>query len=189
MKRLTTAALMIGCGLIAGCSGIGPTTFVHEAFNFGYIENVAVIPFENLSQDQGAGYRGTRYFVSELLAAEAVDVVEPGEVARVLGDRGIVRVAELTPEQAIDIGAALNVQALILGSVAESATTRSGSSSVPVVTLIVRMVETDQGVTVWSTTNTKGGRGFWASLFGTGDKSKSEVTRRCVEEAVGTLIQ
>ena len=189
MRRLAMSALLIGCGLIVGCSGIGPTTFVHETFNFGYIERVAVVPFENLSQDQGAGFRGTGYFVSELLAAEAFDVVEPGEVTRVLGKHNLVRVAELTPEQVVKIGGELKVQALILGSVAESATTRSGSSSVPVVTLVVRMVETDQGVTVWSTTHTKGGRSFWASLFGTGDKSKSEVTRRCVEEAVGTLIR
>jgi TolB-like protein len=189
MRRFTTVVILAAGGLLAGCGGIGPTTFVHEGFDFGYIERVAVIPFENLSQDQGAGYRATRYFVSELLAAEAFDVVEPGEVTRVLEKRGLVRVAELAPEQIVDIGRELGVQGLILGSVAESSTTRSGSSSVVVVTVIARMVETDKGVTVWSTTHTKGGRGVWSYLFGGADESESEVTRRCVEETVGTLIR
>jgi TolB-like protein len=179
----------VGCGLILGCSGIGPTTFIHAGFNFGFVERIAVVPFENLSKDQGAGYRVTRFFVSELLAAEAFDVVEPGEVSRVLESHGIVRVAELTPEQTLEIGKELNVQALILGSIAESSTARSGSGTVATVTVIARMVEAEKGVTVWSTTHTKGGRGFWSSLFGTADKSRSEVTRRCVEEAVGTLIK
>ncbi len=175
--------------LLAGCSGMGATTFLHRDFNFGFIERVAVVPFENLTRDQGAGFRTTRYFVSELLAAEAFDVVEPGEVARALEKHGEVRTAQLTQAQVIEIGKDLNVQGIILGSISESTTTRSGSGNFSVVTLVVRMLETEKGTTVWSTTHTEGGRGFWSALFGTGGKSLSEVTRQCIERSVKTLIK
>jgi hypothetical protein len=168
---------------------MAPTTFVHPEYNFAYTERVAVIPFENLTKDQGAAARATRYFVAELLATEAFDVVEPGEVARAVEQQGFIRTAELTQEEAVAIGRELNVQALFLGSIGESAAVRSGSSSTNYVTLVVRMVETDTGITVWSTTNTEGGRGFWSILFGTGEKSVSEVTRRCVEESIDTLVR
>ncbi|GJM43846.1 MAG: hypothetical protein DHS20C21_06880 [Gemmatimonadota bacterium] len=189
MKRFRTFFLATGSALFLGCAGIGPTTFLHETFDFGFVETVAVIPFENLSSDQGAGYRATRFFVTELLAAEAFDVVEPGEVARALEKQGLVRVAELTEAQAVAIGKEVGAQALVLGTIGESATIRSGTSSVNVVTLVVRMVETEQGVTVWSTSHTEGGRGFWATLLGLGNRSQGEVTRRCVEKTVRTLIQ
>jgi TolB-like protein len=179
-SRLVARSLTLGtAGILLGVVSIG----------CGGIRRVAVIPLENLTSDQGAGARASRYFVAELLATEAFDVVEPGEVARVLSAQGSVRFAELTQEQASTIGTQLGAQGLILGSVGESQTVRSGSASASYVTVNVRLVETDTGQTVWSTTHTEGGRGFWSSLFGTGTPSIGEVTRRCVEKCVNTLVR
>jgi TolB-like protein len=176
-------------GLLGGCSGGRHTTFLHPEYNFAYVERVAVVPFENLTSDQGAGARGTRLFVSELLATEAFDVVEPGEVSRALGQVGTLRTAELTTEQVTALGKDLGVQGVILGSIDESATLQSGSARENVVTLTLRMVETETGATVWSTTQTEKGRGFWSGLFGTGGKSEGEVARRCAAKAIRTLVQ
>jgi TolB-like protein len=180
--------LAVLASLLTGCAGMKPTIFLHPEYNFGYIEKVAVIPFENLSKEQGAASRATRLFVSELLATESFEVVEPGEVSRALEKFATIRAAQLTQAQLVEIGKQLGVQALFLGSVNESSSMRSGSASTSVVTMVVRLVETDQGVTVWSATHTEGGRGFWASLFGTGQKSESEVTRNCVKKTLKTLI-
>jgi len=180
--------LAVLASLLTGCAGMKPTIFLHPEYNFGYIEKVAVIPFENLSKEQGAASRATRLFVSELLATESFEVVEPGEVSRALEKFATVRAAQLTQAQLMEIGKQLGVQALFLGTVNESSSMRSGSASTSVVTMVVRLVETDQGVTVWSATHTEGGRGFWASLFGTGQKSESEVTRNCVKKTLKTLI-
>ncbi len=167
---------------------MGATTFVHPSFNFDYVERVAVVSIENLTGDQGAGARATRYLVSELLATEAFDVVEPGEVTRALSANGVLDGAQITEEQAKAVGKELRAQGLFVGSIGESATVRSGSASSNYVTISLRMIETDTGQTVWSTTHTEGGRGFWSSLFGTGTPSIGEVTRRCVEKCVGTLV-
>jgi len=180
--------LAVLASLLTGCAGMKPTIFLHPEYNFGYIEKVAVIPFENLSKEQGAASRATRLFVSELLATESFEVVEPGEVSRALEKFATIRAAQLTQAQLVEIGKQLGVQALFLGSVNESSSMRSGSASTSVVTMVVRLVETDEGVSVWSATHTEGGRGFWATLFGTGQKSESEVTRNCVKKTLKTLI-
>jgi len=172
----------------AGCGGPGKTVFLHPEYNFSFVERVAVVPFENLTNDQGAGARVSRLYVTELLATDAFDVVEPGEVAKALQAIGVVRTADLTQEQTKQLGQALKVQAVFLGSVNESSTRTSGSQAVSYVTLTTRLVETETGITVWSATTTAGGRGFWSSLFGTATPSHSEVTRECVRKSIGTLV-
>lgn len=173
---------------IAGCTPIRPTTFVHPDYNFGFVERVAVVPFENLTDDRGAGARMTRYFVTELLAAEAFDVVEPGDVTDALTVVGEVRLAELTVEQIKSLGARVRAQALFLGSMTESSTIRSGSSAQNIVTFDVRLVEVETGTVIWSTTLTESGRGFWAALFGGSGRSLGEVTRRAARHAIARLV-
>jgi hypothetical protein len=171
----------------AGC-GMGPTTFIHPDYNFSFVERVAVIPFENLTEDRGAAARMSRYFVSELLEAEVFDVVEPGEVSEGMVRIGSARVAELTREQIIELGKDFRAQALFLGSVTESATVRSGSTSESVVTLDVRLVETETGAVIWGATLTETGRGFWSGLFGTNGQTMSEVSRRVARGTISELV-
>ncbi|HUV29887.1 MAG TPA: hypothetical protein VMY05_02165 [Acidobacteriota bacterium] len=189
MVRSGFAVLAAGLLLAAAGCGGGSTVFLHPEYNFQVLERVAVIPFDNLSKDQGAGARATRVFVTELLAAEAFDVVEPGEVTRALEEYATVRTAELTQEQIVGLGKALRVQGMVLGTVTESTTLRSGGSAASTVTMVARMVETETGATVWSATQTSGGRGFWASLFGTGDKSHAEVMQACARSLLNTLVK
>ena len=94
----------------------------------------------------------------------------------------------MTQQQIIQIGKDLKVQALFLGTINESSLQRSGSSTSPVVTMIVRLVETETGATIWSATHTQTGKSFWSSIFGGRDKSMSEITRKCVKNTVKTLI-
>ena len=187
MRRriLLAAALALS---IAACAPIRPTTFVHPSYNFGFIERVAVVPLENLSDDRGAGARMSRYVVAELLATEAFDVVEPGEVTNELLNFGAVRTAELPREQLVALGRALGAQGIFLGTVTESQAVRSGNASENVVTLDLRLVETETGSVVWSTTLTETGRGFWASLFGARGRTMGEVSRRAARHAIDRLV-
>jgi hypothetical protein len=167
---------------------MGATTFVHPDYNFAFVERVAVIPFEELTDDRGAAARVSRYFVTELLEAQVFDIVEPGEVLDGLIAVGTMRASELTPRQIRDLGGRFNAQALFLGSVTESATIRTGASSENVVTLDVRLVETETGTVIWSTTVTEAGRGFWSRLFGTNGDSMGEVARKASSQAIRELV-
>jgi len=181
------AVAAILTAMIVGCGG-RPTVFLHDEYNFQFLERVAIVPFDNLSSDRGAGERATRIFLSQVLASKAFEVVEPGEVTLALGKYATVRTSELTNEQILELGKKLRVQGIFLGTVTESASTRSGGATVNTVSMVVRLVETETGETVWSATAGAGGRGFWASLFGGGGESASEATRDCVKKILNTLL-
>jgi polysaccharide biosynthesis protein PelC len=189
IRLLSGCVLFAVAGLIlAGCAGMGSTVFIHRDYNFTYVEKVAVVPFENLSNDQSAASRVTLLFVTELLSTDAFDVVEQGEVLAAISKISMTRSDMLTEEQTKKLGESLGVQAVILGTVNEATGSQAGGNG-SVMTLDVRMVETESAQTVWSATHTEGGRGFLASLFGTGAKSQSEVARQCVHKIVKTLVK
>ncbi len=186
--RLITKIIILGT-ILMGCAGVKSTVFLHSDFDFGAVEKIALIPFENLSSDQGAALRVTRLLLTELLSKKAVDVIEPGEVAKVLEKYAMVRAGDLTQGQIVEIGTALKVQGLILGSVNESSTERFGSSTSTVVTLVARLVETKKGTTVWAATQTEGGVSLIQSIFGFDSPPKTFTTRKCVKKIIETLIQ
>ena len=150
-----------------------------------------MLPFEDLSTDRQSGLRASRLMITELLASGAVDVVEPGEVrAELITLLGTQPGRVVTPstEQIVDLGKSLGVQALILGTVTQSETFRSGAVAIPVVTLDVRMVEAETGATVWAATHTEKGGSVGARVWGTGGEPISETTRRCVRRLLRALV-
>jgi len=168
------------------------TRFTNPDFDFSFVERVAVLPFENASNDRQAGYRATRLMVNELLASGAVDVVEPGEVNAALAKLPGYqprRPPNPSTEQILSLGKDLGVQAFLLGSVPQSETVNAGSVRIPVVTLDVHMVEAETGATVWAATHTEQGGSFSARVLGTGAKPLSLTTRKCVKRVLKTLIQ
>ncbi len=186
---LSVLGLLLGLLLtVSGCSSTLPTTqFTNPKFNFGFVERVAVVPFENLANDRQAGPRATRLAVTELLASGAVDVVEPGEVQAALDKMG-ARITTPSTEQVVTLGKALGVQAVILGTVAESTSVRSGSVEIPIVSLDMHMLETETGAAVWAATHTERGGGLSSKLLGTLAEPLAETTRRCVHETLKTLF-
>jgi TolB-like protein len=183
-------AAVLGLG---GCSStMKATKFTNPKFNFAFVQRVAVLPFDNLSNDRQAGERATRLTITELLATGAVDVVEPGEVqaalTQVVGST-LGRAVSPSTEQVIALGKALKVQGLLLGTVTQSESLRSGSVPIPVVTLAMHMVETETGTTVWAATQSEKGGSFSARVLGTGGEPLAETTRKCVQDALATLLK
>jgi curli biogenesis system outer membrane secretion channel CsgG len=189
LPALLAPCLLAGLAALAGCSANPkPTEFVNPRFDFGFVERVAVLPFENLSNDRQAGARATRLLITELLATGTLDVVEPGEVQAALGKFG-TRVVQPSHEQIVALGEGLGVQALILGTVTQSDLARAGSAAVPVVALDVRMVEVETGTVVWAATASVKGDSFGARVLGTSGQPISETTRRAVRRVLRTLVQ
>jgi TolB-like protein len=187
--RLPTSMLFLTVALgVTACASRFPTTqFLNPNFDFSFVERAAVLPLQNLTGDNQAGVRATRLLITELLSTGTIDVVEPGETQAAL-DR-VVRQRTPTTEEILQLGRALGVQGVILGTVTQSESLRSGTVSIPVVTLDVHMLETETGTTVWAVTHTEKGSGLSAKLLGTGSEPISETTRRCVQVVVGTLVQ
>jgi hypothetical protein len=192
--RVPVAPLLLtAVSCLGGCGGtMKATQFTNPKFNFGFVQRLAVLPFDNESSDRQAGSRATRLAVTELLATGSVDVVEPGEVqtalAKITG-APLGRPVAPSTEQILALGKALNVQGLILGSVTQSENLRSGAVPIPVVTLDLHMVETETGATVWAATHSEKGGSLSARVLGTGGEPIAETTRKCLHEALATLVK
>jgi len=196
MKRKLRVLVLCLCTIppaFLACGGnLPPTEFTNPVFDFSFVQSVAVLPFDNLSQDSEAGTRVTRIMITELLASGAVDVVEPGEVtAAVSKIPGRQAAAAATPstQDIIALGTELGVQALILGTVTQSEVLRSAGVQRPVVSLDARMVETETGKAVWAATHTETGGTISAKVLGTGGKPLAETTRRTVRGLLNTLLE
>lgn len=187
-RKAVTASILVAGLMQLGCSGnLPPTEFTNPQFNFAFVERIAVLPLEDLVGDRQAGARATRILITEILAAGAVDVVEPGEVQAVV-ERVMRGRTAPSKQEVIELGRELGVQALMVGSVTQSEVMRSGSVSVPVVTLDLHLLETETGAAVWATTHTERGSGAAAKWLGTGAEPISATTRKCVQAALRSLF-
>lgn len=180
--------LLAAIALLSGCAAQRATVFIHPEYDFSMVERVAVANFENLSTEQGVAGYATRLFITELLAAQAFDVVEPGETARVIRDIGQSKAGELDLKGLKTMSDSLGVQAVIFGSVGEAAQLAGRSNSSNVVSINARMVDCETGNTVWSAAVSLGGPGSFSRMMGVGESSRGDAVLRAVRKLVKSLL-
>ncbi len=114
--------------------------------------------------------------------------MEPGFADRTLTRLGISPDAPLTPEEIQKLGKELKVQGVIVGTVEIYDEHRMGGVTVPEVSIELRMIDVEAGITVWSVHATEGGLGLGTQLLGLRPSTLSEATRTVVRRAVDTLF-
>jgi TolB-like protein len=191
MKRqqqaLKKLVVLFSLVLLAGCAG--GDVFFEPNMDFGSVQTVAVLPFQNLSNVDEAAERVRDTFMGRLLATGAVYVLPPGEVAR-----GLSKLPRTPPEgpsieQIQQLANILEVDIVITGVVREYATMRSGATSANVVSLSLQMIEVSTGQIVWSASSTKGGISIWNRLFGGGGQPMNTVTVATVNDLLDKLFE
>lgn len=183
-RTVAAAALAI---FVAACHARA-TTFVEPQANFSLIRRVAVLPMENLTQEPTAGEKVRQLLVIELLSTGSVEVVDVGEVARALRAANVANPVSPGTEDIKKLGQELKVEALLAGSVQEFAQGKAAGAPATSVALVFRLVETDAGRVIWSSSISKSGVGAMARLFGVGGDSATERARKLIHKALGTLI-
>jgi hypothetical protein len=174
--------------IMMGCRGNMQTPYhVSQDVDFSFIKNVAVLPLENLSSEKAAGEIVRRLVISELLSSGVVDVVVPGEVDSAVKDLSIKNISSLDKQQIRELGKALNVQGIVMGSVEQYGYAKAGNNMAPEITITLMMADTGTGDIIWSVTTRRGGAGFLARHFGASSRTLSETSLDAVREAVGTL--
>jgi TolB-like protein len=182
----------LGLGVLLGagaCRSTRTTKYVHPNMDLGAIRRVAVLPFESLVQDRTAGEKVQKIFLTELLSLEAFEVAEPGLVTKTLRAERIESADALGPADLKRLGETLKVQGIFLGSIVDYADNRSGPTPAPEVTIQLRLVEVQTGVTVWSVSRTRSGTTASARLFGIGGQSLTEAARQLLREELSTLVK
>ncbi len=190
MKRLCLALLSLI--LLYGCGGGQMVVYVNPAADLSFVKKVAILPFNNFSEDRYAAEKVRNLVTVALLSRGVFDVVEQGEVRKVLNtvvfpgkevEEGAV--LELDKETIRLIGEGLNVQAIIIGSVDEYS---GGFGGRAVVSIAMRMIDTSSGIVLWQTKVTETSQSVWRKLIGIEEVDKSELARRAVEKAIDSLL-
>jgi hypothetical protein len=164
-------------------------SYVHPTADLTYITTVAVVPLKNLTQERGTEGKVMNVVAAEILRRGVFDVVEFGEVAKVLKEEGFREeegvISKSVAERA---GKRLNVEAFIVGSVEEYGVPRTGGTSYPEVSLSLKLVDAKSYKILWEATHSVKGATVLDRLFGIGKKSPSDLSRELVAEMFDTLF-
>ncbi len=178
--------ILLLVALLGGCATSG--RYQDKSMDFGAIRTIAVMPFQNLSQQQTAGERVRDVFSNMLLATGAVYVLPSGEVLRGVQRAGVANPLTPSKDDVINLGKQLQADAVITGTLKEYGEVRSGSAASNVISMSVQMLETQTGRIVWAADTTKGGIGFSDRLFGGGGDPMNKVTEDAVRDLLKKLF-
>ncbi len=174
--------------ILTGCASSGlPTYHISEDIDFSFYKRIAVMPLDNLTSEKYSGDIVRQLVISEMLASGLLDVIVPGEVMSAVSELGIKNITSLNAEQIKSLGQALDVEAIMMGSVEEYGMVKTGSVSAPQVTITLMLADSSTGIIVWSITKTRGGASFMARHFGARHETISETVLLLVRDAINTL--
>jgi len=168
-------------------TGCGPKHYVREKVDPAGIKKVAVMPFENFTADEYAAEKIRRIVITDLLS-RGVEVVEPGEITRIIREFKVKSLSSVKTSELQEIGKASGAYAIMIGSVEYFGISRGVSVTYPEVTANFKLMETSTGKVLWSVRHTSGGADFWTRHFGSEGKSLSEAAGEVVREAMNTFF-
>lgn len=173
---------------LTGCMS-GPTTsYVNENVSFGYIQKIAVLPFENHTQAKYVEERIRDIVTTDVLSRGLFDVVEKGDLERFLREEMVVREHySLDQATAKRLLPRLQAQAYLAGSVDDFSEMRNGPYSYPVVALTLRLVDSESGKIIWQASGHQSGYSTMDRLFGLASDDANQVTFKLVETLLDTL--
>ncbi|HEU4436895.1 MAG TPA: hypothetical protein VFR89_05470, partial [candidate division Zixibacteria bacterium] len=150
---------------------------------------IAVLPFENLADDGGAGEKLQKIFLVELLKQNQWQVLEPGEVEQALKELRIRATDKLSAEQARRLQEKLGLDWIFFGTVLEFSTPQTGSNEPPVVSLTARILDAGKGEIIWAAFGSRQGDDS-EFLFEVGKvNSTSELAKKIAEGMVAALAK
>ncbi|MBW2742411.1 MAG: DUF799 family lipoprotein, partial [Deltaproteobacteria bacterium] len=125
----------------------------------------------------------------EVLRRGVFDVVEFGEVDKVLREEGVKETESVISKSVAErAGKRLNIQAFIVGTVEEYGMAQAGSSSYPEVAASLKLIDAKSYKILWEATYSVKGATILDQLFGIGKKSRSDLCRKLVGEMFDTLF-
>lgn len=158
-KYLLMSLLIAGMAsvLLTGCREGGPSKQIYVKHATGQRIRVAVLPFDNASQEQDAGRILTNTVVTYLLSTGEYDVVEPGLVYSALTSESIRLNEGITLDICKKLQPRLNADAFIIGMVEDYGEVRIGPDSYPSISFSARLVDAHTADILWAATISKTG--------------------------------
>ncbi len=184
----TILSLLLSLAFLLGCSH-HPRLYFEPGYNFSGEKKIAVLPFENLSAEEGAGEKVQKIFLVELLKNRKYYVLEPGEVEKALKELRLRATDKLSSADCQKLREKLAVDWIFLGSVLEFSLKRQGTEEIPVVSLTARILEAKSGKIIWASFASRQGDDS-EFLFGIGKiNSTPELAKKIAFRMVLSLKQ
>ena len=172
---------MAGCAAPGGAEGhfrgAGDDTNVYVSPGHSSIRKVAVLPFKAPTELIGTAV--SDQILTELLRTGRYEMVERSQMAQVLGEQEL-SMAGVSAGKAAEIGAMLGADGVIIGTVSEYEKVAHRGSTIPVVGISARMIDTQSGRIVWSSDVAERARNSSATL--------SEHSRKVVHELIAGVF-
>ncbi len=163
----TIICLIVILFLLAGCAS-SLTPYVSRDFEAG---KMAILPFDNLSESQGAAKTMENFVLIEFLKRSSLGIVEPGQVMAAISQARVRLATSIPKETVIQLGQDLEVDLFMIGVVHEYKMQRltgaGGSGEIPVVSLSLRIIDSKTGNVVWAVNSNRRGNDR-ESVFGVG---------------------
>jgi TolB-like protein len=148
--RCVPATLCLLLIVFLSCYARPPRIYVRSEVDPSELKRIAVLPFDNLSGEEGAGESVTEIFTMELMHTRRFDVAEPGRVKKAIKGKRIRTTRDLDLDAARWLGESLDLNLILVGSVLDFEVREFQNKRVPVVTVILRLVHASTGTTLWS---------------------------------------
>jgi len=174
--------ILSGCGVKTSSQ-----SFLREDTELGFVQRVAVLPFENHSKDEFAAARARDFTITQGLAMGLFDIVDKGLVDSVLQEEVIESGAPLDESMTKRLGQRLKVQAVLLGAVDYSGEGQKGNFAFPELSLTMRLVDADTAVVLWQASGYGSGYCLWKRLFGLAPRDIFQVGLGTIEDMLETL--
>lgn len=152
------------------------------------VKGVAVMPFDNLSNKRDADMIVRNIFITELFKKRPFRVEEFGNIRKFLIQQKVKSINDIDIRKIKLIGQRLGVDAIIAGTVEEySDGIKGDGSSVPVIAISARMIDTDTGKILWMSHLRRTGDDY-ITIFDIGKiRSIISLTQRVVDEMIETM--
>jgi hypothetical protein len=183
LTLLLCAAVLVS----AGCSRSATKQYIRPGIDSSSIRTVAVLPFQNLTQENHAGEK-IRSKVGIELLSRGIDVVEPGEISFAMKELKIRSVSSLRSEHIVNLGEMLGADKIITGSLESFGISPGVNVSYPEVSVHLVMHETATGRIVWSMWHTSGGASFMTRHFGAEGMTLDDLSEEVIEEAFSAFL-
>ncbi|WP_169311171.1 GNA1162 family protein [Thermodesulfatator indicus] len=162
-------------------------SFVRSGVDIGYIKKVAVLTFQNNSQDNFAAERLRNIVITEILSRGIFDVIDKSLVDTVLLEEGITEQTIYNKITLRRIAKKLGVQALITGSVDTYEIVREGTYSYPVVAITLTLIDGSTGEIVWRASGSLTGYSTIGRIFGLKPKDLTQLSFELVQNLLKQL--
>lgn len=176
---------------------LGCTAGFHRAppaaLSGGQKGKIAILPFENLSREEGAGDIAGNLFLVKMLQTGGFEIADPGYVDEALGAERVRLTAHIPLSTLQGLGKRLKVSYILMGSVLEDEmqvlSGVGGGGQVPSVSITARLIDVSSGRVIWADAQAKRGTDY-EKVFGFGRiYSTSRLMEVITEKMVSSMAR